>query len=395
MIPISADSHVVESEDVFVGLADRFGDDAPRVVNAGTVDDAIVIPAKGSRGIRKRMGWAGMRVRDGVEIDRRTAHKPQVDDLTDDLAKAMLAKGYDGLRPGIRDGAFRGDDQDIDGIAAEFLYPGFFGMFSFENPDLAVACQRNYNDWLHDYAVAGGGRLYGLAAIPVQHPEEAAAELERVLALGYRGGLIPCTSPAGRPYHDPIYEPLWSLAEEAQFPLAMHVGTNSYLPKEHRPAPANPDGVFDYGNTPAAVQRTLVELMCRGVAARHPELPFVVAEFNAGWIAHWLDRIDQGLQREARFAGEPVTAESPHEVWNRQFYATIEDDKAAIATRHLIGVDRLLWGSDYPHVDSTFPCSRGVLDELFEGVPDSERVAITRNNVVDLYSLADDHALAS
>ena len=393
MLPISADSHVVESEDVFVGLVDRFGDDAPRVVGAGTIDDAIIIPSKGRKGIRKRMGWAGMRVRDGVDIDRRTAHKPQVDDLTDGEARTILAKGYDGLRPGIRDGAFRGDDQDIDGVAAEFLYPGFFGMFSFENPELTVACQRNYNDWLHDYATAGDGRLFGLAALPVQEPLAAAEELQRVIDMGYRGGLIPCTSPAGQPYHDPVYEPIWSLAEEARFPLAMHVGTNSYLPAENRPKPANADGVFDYGNTPATVQRTLVELMCRGVAQRHPNLPFVVAEFNAGWIAHWLDRIDQGLQREARFAGNELTAESPHEVWNRQFYATIEDDMAAVATRHLIGVDRLLWGSDYPHVDSTFPFSGAVLDELFQDVPDTERKTIVHDNVIALYGL-DDNALA-
>ena len=154
MKPISADSHVVEAEEVFVGLADRFGDDAPRVTNAGTERDAIVIPAKGPRGIRKRMGWAGMRLREGVSIERRFGRKPEVDELSDSQAVAALAKGYDGLRPGIRDGACRGDDQDIDGVAAEFLYPGFFGMFSFENTELLIACQQNYNDWLYDYAGA-------------------------------------------------------------------------------------------------------------------------------------------------------------------------------------------------------------------------------------------------
>ena len=66
MKPISADSHVVEAEEVFVGLADRFGDDAPRVMHAGTEKDSIVIPAKGPRGVRKRMGWAGLRLREGV-----------------------------------------------------------------------------------------------------------------------------------------------------------------------------------------------------------------------------------------------------------------------------------------------------------------------------------------
>ena len=387
MDPISADSHVMEAEDVFIGLPERFGDDAPRVVNAGTDDDAIIIPALGPRGVRRRMGWAGMRTRNGIAIDRREGHKPEVDDLTDAEARKLLARGYEGLRAGIRDGARRGEDQDIDGVAAEFLYPGFFGMFAFQNTELLVACQRNYNDWLHDYATAANGRLHGLAAIPVQDPEAAAAELERVIAMGYKGGCIPCTSPADRPYFDPAYEPIWSLAEEAGFPLSMHVATNAHLPREYRQKHPNRDSVFDYANTASTISRTLVELMCRGVAERHPNLKFVVSEFNAGWIAYWLNRVDQGLQREHRFRSEEFTGERPQEVWRRQFYATIEDDRAAILTRELIGVDNLMWGSDYPHVDSTWPCSREVLDEIFEGVPTDERERITHGNVTALYGL--------
>ena len=105
--PISADSHVVEHEDVFIGLADRFGDDAPRIVGAGTVDDSIIIPAKGPRGVRRRMGFAGMRKRKGLDLKRRHGHKPEVDDMRDDEAKRILAQGYDGLTAGIRNGAHR------------------------------------------------------------------------------------------------------------------------------------------------------------------------------------------------------------------------------------------------------------------------------------------------
>ena len=387
MKPISADSHVVEAEEVFVGLKERFGDDAPRVTNAGTELDAIVIPAKGPRGIRKRMGWAGMRLREGVSIDRRPGHKPEVDELSDAQAVATLARGYDGLRPGIRDGTCRPDDQDIDGVAAEFLYPGFFGMFSFENTELLVACQQNYNDWLYDYADAANGRLFGLAAIPLQDPEAGAVELERVIKKGYRGGCIPCSAPAERPYRDECYEPIWSLAEEADFPLSMHVGTNAYLPSQFRQKHAMRDSILDYANAPTTVQRTLVELICRGVAERHPKLKFVMSEFNAEWIAQWLDRVDQGLLRDHRFRMKEFTGERPHEVWKRQFYATIEDDRPAILTRELIGIDNLMWGSDYPHIDSTWPCSLDVLDEIFADVPDEDRAKITHENVKALYQL--------
>ena len=390
MQPLSADSHVVEAEDVFIGLPERFGDDAPRVMYAGTNRDAIIIPSKGAAGVRRRIGIAGLRRRDGEEtkIERREGRKPNVDDMAEPDIVKIMAQGYDGIREGIKNGAKRHIDQEEDGIVAEFLYPGFFGLFSFENPYLLVACQKNYNDWLHDYASASNGRLYGLAALPVQDPEAAVEELRRVIKLGYRGGCIPCSAPPEKPYSDECYEPIWSLAEEANFPLAMHVGTNAYVPAEYRQNRRLRDPIQDYASSQLTIQRTLVDLICRGPATRHPNLKFVVAEFNGGWIAHWLDRVDQGIQRDTKFKpGAKYEGERPHEVWDRQFYATIEDDRPAILTREIIGVDNLMWGSDYPHVDSTWPCSLDVIDEMFHDVDQEERDKITRTNVEKLYGL--------
>ena len=388
MKPISADSHVVEGRDVFTGLADRFGDQAPRIMDVGDQVDAIVVPANGMRGVSvARMGMAATRLARNEPLTRKPGHKPDVAHMKDPELVALFNKGYAGMRKGLVDGAHRYEDQDVDGLAAEFLYPGFFGMFGLRNTPLLVALQKNYNDWLHDYSTASNGRLFGLAAIPVQDPEAAVAEIDRVIRMGFKGGCIPCTSPAERPYFDEAYEPVWSRAEEAGFPLSMHVGTNAYVPREQRRRPARPDAIADYAASQGTVQRTIVEFMCRGVCERHPNLKIVVAEFNAGWIAHWLDRVDQGLQRERRNMDEPFTGTPPHEVWRRQFYATIEDDRPALATRDFIGVDNLMWGSDYPHTDSTWPCSNEVLDELFEGVPDEDRARITRDNVKALYGV--------
>ena len=389
MQPISADSHVVEASDVFTGLPERFGDDAPRIMYAGTDRDAIIIPSKGAAGVRKRIGIAGLRAREGAEVERRTGYKPNVEDMSDGEIVKIMSKGYDGIREGIKNGAERHVDQDIDGVAAEFLYPGFFGLFSFENLDLLVACQKNYNDWLHDYASAAGGRLFGLAAIPIQDPEAAVEELQRVVKLGFKGGCIPCTSPPEHPYYDEIYDPVWAAAAEARFPLAMHVGTNAYTPKEFRQNRVLRDPIGDYAQSQISIQRSLVELIVHGVATKFPDLQFVVAEFNGGWIAHWLDRIEQGLQREYSFRNKGTyTGEKPHDIWARQFWATIEDDRPAILTRELIGVDNLMWGSDYPHVDSTWPCSRSVLDEVFADIPSEHRDKITRMNVERLYGLS-------
>ena len=290
------------------------------------------------------------------------------------------------MRPGLTDGSRRGEDQDLDGIAAEVLYPGYFAMFGLRNVELLIALQRNYNDWLHDHCAASNGRLHGLAALPVQDPEAAVSELKRVLDLGYRGVIVPSNAPKGHRYCDSDYDPLWARAQEAGVPVSFHVGCFSHIPPWLKETSGR-DPIAVYAGTSTLIHDTLIELMCRGVCRRFPDLQFVVAEFNAGWIAHWLERVDQGWQREYGKKPTGPAVEPVDEIWKRQFHATIEDDQPALRTRDLIGESRLMWGSDYPHTDSTWPCSSDVLDEMFSDCPASTRAAITHDNVARLYGL--------
>ena len=385
--PISADSHAVEGPEVFAGLAERFGDDAPRVVSRDGEGDHIVIPNRRGPGLNVgRMALAATRLdRDGP-IGRREAHKPDAGTVEDPEIRAYLTGGYAAMRPGLIDGARRSEDQDVDGVAAEVLYPGYFAMFSMKGLELLVALQRNYNDWLAQQCASSGGRLIGLAALPVQDPELAVAELERAIDLGHRGVVVASNAPEGRSYSDDVYDPLWARAQEAGVPVSFHVGCFSHIPPWLK-ATSGRDPIAVYSGTASLIHDTLVALMCRGVCQRFPELQFVVAEYNAGWLAHWLDRVDQGWQREYGRdpSGPPV--EPVHEIWRRQFHATIEDDQPALRTRDFIGEDRLMWGSDYPHTDSTWPCSADVLDEMFADYPDRTRRAITRDTVAALYHL--------
>lgn len=387
MKPISADSHVVEGPDVFAGLAERFGDDAPRVVTKDGKGDWIVVPSRKDRGVNVGiMALAATRLDRPGPIARKPGHKPDTGSIDDPEIQAYMTGGYAAMRPGLTDGSRRAEDQDIDGLAAEVLYPGYFPMFSFRNLDLLVGLQKNYNDWLHDHCSRSHGRLYGLAALPVQDPDAAVAELDRILAMGYRGAIIPSNAPKGRRYCDEEYDPLWARAEEAGLPLSVHVGCFSHVPKHVREA-AGRDGIASYAGTPSLIHETLIELMCRGVCARFPKLQFVVAEFNGGWIAHWLDRVDQGWQREHGAKPSGPKYQPVGEIWRQQFYATIEDDQPALRTRDLIGEDRLMWGADYPHTDSTWPCSAAVLDEMFQDHPEEARRRITVDNVKRLYDL--------
>ncbi len=386
--PISADSHVVEGPAVFDGLAERFGDDAPRVVTDDERGgDHIVIPSQPKRAVNVgMMALAATRLDYAEPVARRRGHKPDTGTVDDPEIRAYLTGGYGAMRPGLVDGARRGDDQDVDGLAAEVLYPGYFAMFGLKNTELQLALERNYNDWLHEACQRSNGRLHGLAALPVQNPDDAIAELDRVVDLGYRGVIVPTNAPRGRCYSDADYRPLWARAQEAGLPVSFHVGCISHVP-DWMKANAGRDPIAAYAGTAALIHDTLVDLLCRGVCRSFPDLKFVVAEFNAGWLAHWLDRVDQGWQRE--YAKDP-SGDRPEpviEIWKRQFYATIEDDQPALRTRDLVGEDNLMWGSDYPHTDSTWPCSTDVLDEMFEDHPPTAKEKITRRTVAELYHL--------
>ncbi len=385
--PISADSHALEGPEVFEGLAERFGDDAPRIVHTEGKGDFITIPnnPKRARNVAV-MALAGTRLDYETPLPREHASKPGAGSIDDPEIQAYFTGGYAAMRPGLTDGARRPDDQDIDGVAAEILYPGWFAMFSLPNLELMVALQQNYNNWMHHQQVISKGRLIGLAALPVQQPELAVAELERVIKLGFKGIVIPSNAPKGRRYSDEEYEPMWALAEEAGLPIGFHVACWSHIP-EWQKAMAARDSIVQYAGSSTLIHDTMVELMVRGVCAKHPKLKFVLAEFNAGWVAHWLDKVQQGWSRD--YAADPSSAAPVDvlEIWKRQFYATIEDDTAALNTREMIGEETLLWGSDYPHTDSTWPCSSDVITEMFESYSPESRDKITRTNVANLYSL--------
>lgn len=385
--PISADSHALETPEVFDGLAERFGDDAPRVVHRDGDGDYITIPSnpKRSRNVAI-MALAGTRLDYTTPLPREYACKPSAGSIQDPEIQAYFKGGYAAMRSGLTDGARRPEDQDIDGVSAEILYPGWFPMFSLPNLDLLYALQQNYNNWMSHQQVVSKGRLVGLAALPVQHPEYAVAELERVIKLGFKGIVIPSNAPRGRRYSDAEYAPMWAMAEEAGLPIAFHVACMSHAP-DWLKAGQDRDPIVQYAGSSALIHDTLIELMVRGVCANFPKLKFVLAEFNAGWVAHWLDKVQQGWAREYAKDSSSSQPVDVLQIWQQQFFATIEDDNAALRTRELIGEDTLLWGSDYPHTDSTWPCSGQVLDEMFESYSAASRDKITRTNVANLYAL--------
>ena len=370
-LAISADSHILEPRDVFAGLADRFGDRAPRVVRDEGVGDFIEIPATGTR-LNATIGGIGRLGIAGMSLDDPETHR-------------VIALGYDGLRPALKDPVERMKEMDADGVWGEVLFPSLFmRLFGTQDAEVLNAAFRNYNDFLWDFCGAVPDRLRGLALLVMHDPEAAHAELRRAVAKGYVGVCIPCAAPNGTRYSDPVYDPLWATAQEAGVAVNLHIFTDGPAANTGL---SGADLIQAYASAPNVIQFTLSDLIAGGVAHRFPALKFVAAEFNTGWLANWLERMDHSVYRSRRSVPAYLDMK-PSEYWRRQFYATFEDDRPGMLTREAIGVETLMWGSDFPHHDSVWPHSRETLDMVFEGMPADVRRAATVDNVAKLYGLS-------
>jgi predicted TIM-barrel fold metal-dependent hydrolase len=365
----SCDSHVVEPPEVFAGLEQRFGSRAPR----------IITNPEGKRGTYVAFGTTLMNVgRLGIAGNR----------LDNPKTHELMARGYEGLNPGVHDPVARLKEQEVDGIIGEVMYPSInMAAFSYPERDVVHAVFQRHNDWIRDYSNHAPERLIGIACLPLPDVDAAMQELQRVAKMGIRGVAIPCTAPIDKPYSHPDYEPFWAAAEEVGLPISMHIFCGS-TPDMGLPAHWGLPGasIIGYTMTHGGMVATMAQLICGGVVEHHPRLKFVCCEFETGWLAHVLQRLDHATYRVREQASPDLTMQ-PSEYFRRQFYATFEDDVAGVLTRHLIGVENLIWGNDYPHHDSIWPHSMEVLKRIFQGVPAAERELMTSTNVIKLYGI--------
>ncbi len=377
MLHYSCDSHLLEAREVFSGLEDKFGSRAPQIVRdfRGRPGDWLLLPGAMPVPVG-RFGIAGHR-------------------LDDPETQELIARGYDGINPGVRDPHIRLEDQDRDGIRGEVMYPSL-NMLTFTLEDRDVVCEvfRRHNDYCVDYCTATPERLIAVGCLPLPDVDEAIVELRRAGDRGVRGFAIPCSAPIDKPYHHPDYDPFWEVAQDMGAPLTMHIFTgvtwDMGLPG-HWGLPAI--AIKGYTLAHTSICNTMADLICGGVVERFPRLKFVVAEFETGWVAHFLQRLDHATYRSPRDAADYLTLK-PSEYFRRNFHITFEDDLAGIRTRDLIGLDNLLWGNDYPHHDAIWPNSMKVLDQIFEGVPDEERKKLVWSNGIALYGIDEQALLA-
>jgi predicted TIM-barrel fold metal-dependent hydrolase len=303
----------------------------------------------------------------------------------DDIGKGVR---YSELHAGGFDPRRRLQDLDNERIDIAVLYPSV-GLFleSVEDPALAEACCRVYNDWLADYCRAEPDRLVGAAAVPLQDVDAAARELRRAAGdLNMKGAFIRPNPVKGRALHDPYFDPFWAAAAEVGIPIGLHPSGAGDLPgamqglRLDAPIMGHPSIFFidDYIG--------LSHLVCGGVLERHPNLTVVVLEAGGGWLGHWFDRFDHFAHVYAWMA--PHLKRKPSEYFKRQCYVSFDPEETTLPMlTPVIGEDRIVWASDYPHLDATFP---GVVDELEEHLaqlPPTARDKVRGANAARLYGL--------
>jgi uncharacterized protein len=359
----SADSHVLEPPDLWTSrMQVQFREKAPHLeheVNGQTGDYIVCPPLRPFN--PTGLGNAGIPPEEQEKFAR---------------------GGYAVCRPGSWDPVERLKDMDMDGLQAEVFYCGY-GMSLFSHPDEEFQrdAHRAYNDWAAEYASYAPKRLFAVANISMTDPAKDLEELERVRSLGFRGIFISNDPLEHRRYDNPMWEKFWTAVEEYRMPVNVHILTR----QGGGQVGSNPlvDGVV----LPVPAFRAIAEMITGGVLERHPELKIVSVENDIGWIPNYLKRMDWYSYRFGpRY---PQMKMSAGDYWRRQVYATFQDDVPGVRCRDMIGVTQLMWGSDYPHFDSTFPKSREAIDRNFDGVPEEEMELILGGNMIRVYNLQD------
>jgi predicted TIM-barrel fold metal-dependent hydrolase len=283
-------------------------------------------------------------------------------------------------------------DMDLDGVRTEVLYIDATGgsMLYRLEPEAGRAVIGAINSAALDFARLDPERLVVVHLLPLHgiadSADHAVAEVHRLASEGARALQIPLyPEDQGLPkYLDPIYDPLWSAIEEVQMPVSLHVCPPKGRGLGADPTPAR--GIFQV-MPPILMSQPMVELILTGVFKRHPGLRIVLVESGLSWIPYMLERLDTCHHKgEWKERGMPID-NLPSDYWYSNMAATFEEDLMAMGMRHKLGVENLLWASDYPHPDQTFPNSLGVIEEHFADMPQRERDLMTRENATRLYRL--------
>ena len=390
MIPkiISADDHVIEPPNVWQDrIPQKYLSAAPKIVIAPQGDMSLVDgtwveePGDGE----KMAAW--WHYEDKKYQIKQMVACPGIppEEVT------MEGVTYDDIAEGCYSPKARLTDMDLNHVEASLYfpnYPRFCGQLFSEADDLELGllCIQAYNDWMiEEWCGDSDGRLIPLCIVPLWDPMLAAQEIYRVASLGCRAvAWSELPSWLGQPgIHVDHWDPFLHACEETGTVICMHIGSGTRTVQTSPEAPTVVTANLIVCNSAAS----MIDWIFSGKFDQFPGLKLLYAESQIGWIPYFIERADDTWHTHQWAQGENRIPHPPSYYYRRHVYSCFFKDTVGIELLDRVGVDNVLFETDYPHQDGTFPNSLQVAEDLF-GHLDQETInKITRGNAINLFDL--------
>ena len=289
-------------------------------------------------------------------------------------------------------------DQIRDGVDAEVIFPNKgLTMWATSDADFAHAQCRVYNDWAWEAFAKYNDRMSPLAAIATADLQGSIKEVERVAKLGFRGLTLPCkpifgAHDARHPnYNMQIFDPLWSVIQEADLPITFHVSTG----RDPRAARKDGGAVINYvTHACPTVIEPMACLCSSGVLERFPKLRFALIECGIGWVPWALDAMDEAYKKHHLWA-YPKLKQLPSEYFRQHGAVSFQEDLAGLKLAEEFRlVDNFLWANDYPHAEGSWPHSAEAIEREMQFFSDQNRAKILGLNIAKMFKFDEAKLLA-
>jgi uncharacterized protein len=373
---ISADCHIdlpMLAPDIFTSNASAALKERMPFVTDGPDGPFWTCKNGGSFGLLNGVGPAGQKLVPGQNY--------RVDVMA---ATGLYEDGARGQRRPT-DPVLRAKDMDRDGVQAEVIFGILGAATRLNDPVAANEMFRIYNDWLVDFCKHDPDRFIGLACLPYGDIDAAVKEIRRVAKLGLRGVELSCSWDMEPMWH-PMWEPLWKTIHEVNLPLHFH--TFPAVPPSQLDRATGRSRRAAFFTVVSGFQMNLVNILAAVIGAavleRYPNVRISFGESGIGWIPYALDRMD--FEWEDRFRDLGLTMK-PSDYWRRQCKGTFQFDRIGTKLIEDMGVETLMWGSDYPHADGVWPESSKYIEEQFGHLPAEDTHKITCDNAGKFYGL--------
>jgi uncharacterized protein len=361
---ISADGHLNEPADVWTKrVAGKYRDMVPRVERLAE-GDAWILPGS-DQAIPFSWGAAAGR-------------KPE------DMGPWCR---FEDINPGSYDPAARVREMDEDGVDAELIfgsnYPSTYVTLC-EDADLHHEMVRAYNDFMSEFCGHAPDRLGGTALLPNRGVDGVLQEIERVSSMPGFVAFLMKRYPSGDTVIKPEDDAVWEAIEASGKPLTLHIGLVTQMVGQKRAESLPGTGHFHDAPT------RMLQFIFGGVLDRFPKLRIPLIEVDCGWLPYFEDQADDNYLRHRKASlRDRNLPRLPSEYMHEFFPAAFITDPFAVQQRHRIGVHRMLWSSDYPHITSDWPNSWKTINASFSEVPDDERHAILAGNAQALFKFGE------